>query len=111
MQLLKSSLFSLVLIFSVINFTEAEQQPVVQVVVPFVEMHSGPSVEQKIFYVAEQGELITIVGRRTGYFKVLSSDGTAGWISESDIANTLDVNGNKVKVSETGLSGFLKTFY
>ena len=110
MQFFKSSLFTFVLLFSAFVSAEDETQPTVQVATAFINMHSGPSSESPIFYVAEKDEWLTVLSRRTGFFKIKSSDGTTGWIAEKQLNNTLDVNGKPVSVSASGISGFLEKF-
>ncbi|QBY03112.1 hypothetical protein E2K93_01450 [Thalassotalea sp. HSM 43] len=108
MQFLKSVFLAMVCLLSSSVF--AEQQPVVQVNAPFIDMHTGPSGDYPVFYVAEQGEWITVVMRQRGYFKVVTQDGTEGWVPEMTLNNTLDANGNPVKVTASGLTGFLEKF-
>ncbi|KGJ97146.1 SH3 domain-containing protein [Thalassotalea sp. ND16A] len=110
LQFFKSSLLTAICLLSMAFSVSAESNPKVQVATAFINMHTGPSAEQPIFYVAEQGEWITVESRRTGYFKIISSDGTAGWISFADMANTLDVDGNKVVITPAGLAGILAKF-
>ncbi|WOH38956.1 SH3 domain-containing protein [Thalassotalea fonticola] len=109
MQLLKSSLFTLVCLFSM-AFACNAAEPQVQIAAEYVDMHAGPSVEHPIFYVAERDEWVSVVARRTGYFKIIVQDGTAGWISEADMAKTLDVNGKAVVIIPAGINGLLKRF-
>ncbi|NMP16531.1 SH3 domain-containing protein [Thalassotalea sp. Y01] len=108
MQFLKSVFLVTLCLLSSSVF--AEQQPVVQVNAPFIDMHSGPSTDFPVFYIAEQGEWITVVNRQRGYFKVITQDGTEGWVEEMTLNKTLDVNGKPVVVTASGLSGILEKF-
>lgn len=113
MRFIKSTLVMILTftcLFSTVFAVQAEQTPTVQVSAAFIDMHSGPAAELPIFYVAEKGEWIKVLSRRTGYFKVVSQDGTQGWVSESDMGKTLDVNGNSVVVTPSGLEGLLNKF-
>ena len=60
---------------------------------PYIELHTGPGRDYPIFYVAERGEEVSILKRRTDWYKVRSSRGTEGWVSREQIELTLQLNG------------------
>lgn len=62
---------------------------------PFLEIHTGPGVGYPIFYVAEQGEKILLLKRRTDWYRVRLSNGKEGWAYRSEIEKTLLAQGNQ----------------
>ncbi|WP_068546684.1 SH3 domain-containing protein [Thalassotalea crassostreae] len=109
MQFFKSIVAGIAMFLTLAPLHAAEQIKV-QVAAPYVDMHSGPSSDYPKFYVAEKGEWITVVGRRTGYFKVISADGTGGWVSDANMAKTVDSQGNAVVITSGGIKGILEKF-
>ena len=52
-------------------------------------MHTGPGRSYPIFYVAERGEKVEILKRRTDWFKVRTERGKKGWVDREQMENTL----------------------
>jgi Bacterial SH3 domain len=65
------------------------------VVEPFLEIHTGPAGSYPVFYVAEKGEEIRLLKRRTDWYKVRLSNGKEGWVYRGDIEKTLLAQGRK----------------
>jgi hypothetical protein len=61
----------------------------VEVTDPFIELRTGPGRSYPIFYVAERGEKVEILKRKTDWFKVLTERGKTGWVSRAQMENTL----------------------
>lgn len=61
----------------------------VEVTDPFIELRTGPGRSYPIFYVAERGEKVEILKRRTDYFKVRTERGKEGWVDRAQMENTL----------------------
>ena len=68
---------------------------------PFIELHTGPGRGYPVFYVAERGEQIALLKRRTEWFKVLVPRGEEGWVHRNQLLRTLDLDGEP-----TDLPGF-----
>ena len=49
--------------------------PEVQVVEPYIELHTGPASGYPVFYVAEKGEWIQVLKSRTSWYKVQTRKG------------------------------------
>src|SRR5436190_924218 len=47
---------------------------------PYIELHTGPGRGFPIFYVAERGQEVEIVKRRTDWFMVRTSRDIEGWV-------------------------------
>ena len=67
--------------------------PVVTVQDPFIELRSGPGRGYPVFYVAERGEEVVVLRRRTDWFQVRVTRGEEGWVTLEEISNTLDGDG------------------
>jgi hypothetical protein len=60
---------------------------------PYIELHSGPGRGYPIFYVAERGEQIEVLKRRTTWYKIRIPRGQEGWVSEDQLARTFLLSG------------------
>lgn len=60
-----------------------------KVVVPFLQIRSGPGRHYPIIYIAERDELIDFTAIRTEWYQVKTEDGHFGWIHMSTLADTL----------------------
>jgi uncharacterized protein YgiM (DUF1202 family) len=75
---------------------------------PFVEMHSGPSAGYPIFHVVDRGAEISIIRRKTNWFKIETGDGKTGWVSRDQMRQTLQPSGQPFQVVELDESDFAK---
>jgi hypothetical protein len=67
----------------------AEDSPLrVQVMAPYIEMHTGPGAVYPIHYVAERDEWVVILKRRTDWFLVESRRGKQGWVAIDEMRQT-----------------------
>jgi len=71
-----------------------------QVVVedPFIELRTGPARVYPVFYVADRGELIEVISRRTDWFKIRAPRGQEGWVNSAQLQETLQLSGAPVEV-------------
>jgi uncharacterized protein YraI len=65
---------------------------------PFIELHAGPGRGYPIFYVAERGEQVAILKRRTDWFKVRVPRGEEGWVYRDQMRRTLQLDGEPLDV-------------
>ena len=72
----------------------AERQPR-EVVIddPYIELHTGPGGGYPVFFVAERGEQIALLKRRTEWFKVKVARGDEGWVHYEQLQTTLNLDG------------------
>jgi len=56
-------------------------------------MHTGPGRGYPVFFVAERGERLDLLKRRTDWFKVRVARGEEGWVHREQLLTTLDLNG------------------
>jgi hypothetical protein len=80
-------------------FAEEEYQKA-SVAEPFLEIHTGPAGSYPIFYIAEQGEEIFLLKRRTDWYRIRLSNGKEGWVHRSEIEKTLLAQGRKKRFVE-----------
>lgn len=86
----------------------AKYQPEVVVSDPYVEMHTGPGRGYPIFYVAAQGDHITILKEHTDWYKIRTPRGKEGWVHVSQMSSTLDLDGQPIAFPMYGLDEFTK---
>lgn len=75
-----------------------ERRPEVIVADPFIELHTGPGRGFPVFYVAERGETIAVLRRRTDWFQIEAPRGERGWVHLEQMARTLDPEGEAFNV-------------
>ncbi|MFQ5936518.1 MAG: outer membrane beta-barrel protein [Acidiferrobacterales bacterium] len=80
----------------------------VEVVDPFIELRTGPGRGYPVFYIAERGEKVEILKRRTDWFKVRTQRGKAGWVDRTQMANTLVDAGVKKSFRDVFLQKHLR---
>ena len=66
----------------------------------FAEMHSGPGRGYPVVHVAERGEQIEVLTRRTDWFYVRSPGQWEGWVHRDQMLTTLELNGELVDLKE-----------
>ena len=79
-----------------INIFKKEPLLQVQLLDPFIELRTGPSRGFPIFFAVEKGQTITILKRRTDWYKVETSDNKTGWVKRDTLKNTLGPDGDKI---------------
>lgn len=60
---------------------------------PFIELHTSPGRGYPVFDVAERGERVQLLKRRTQWFKVRTSRSGEGWVSQEQMTNSLKAAG------------------
>jgi hypothetical protein len=82
------------------------EQPDVYVVDPYLDIHTGPGRGYPKYYVAGQGETVTVLKRKTDWFKVRTERGKEGWVPLSQLRNTTDEAGETIDWGLIGREGF-----
>ncbi len=67
--------------------------PESRVVDAYIDLHTQPGRNYPVFYVAERGEHIELLKRRTDWVKVRNNRGIEGWVHIDAIGRTVDTNG------------------
>ncbi len=90
---------------------------------PYIEMRTGPGRGYPIFHIAERGDKVDIIKRRTDWFKVRTqafgllekdrnsklvpgSNTKTGWVHIDQIAKVLDGNQQPINISKPALNDF-----
>jgi uncharacterized protein YgiM (DUF1202 family) len=73
---------------------------------PFLELHSGPGRGYPVFYVIDRGTTVSVLKRRTDWFKVRGDRGTEGWVSRQQMLATLGLKGDPVDLREPSREDF-----
>ena len=72
--------------------------PRVTVEDPYIELHTGPGRGYPVFHVAERGERVALLKRRTEWFKVEVPRGEEGWVHRDQLTRTLRLDGEPFDV-------------
>jgi hypothetical protein len=80
----------------------------VQVAEPLMQLHTGPGRGFPVFYVAERGETVQIIKRRTDWFKVRTARKVEGWVSRQQIEAAVAAPGVKEGLRDAVLDDYLK---
>ena len=88
------------------SVARADEVIQVQVKEPYIEFHSGPAGGFPVIHVAEIGEWITVLKRRTNWFKVETNKGIQGWIKQQALHLTLSSTGQAVKLADGSFDSF-----
>ena len=89
-------------------FSEEEVGYRVTVADPFIDLHTGPAAGYPIFHVVERGSEVSILLRKTRWFKIETSDGKTGWASREQMRQTLLPSGEQFKVIDLDEEDFEK---
>ncbi|MCP5180085.1 MAG: SH3 domain-containing protein [Pseudomonadales bacterium] len=83
------------------------EQPQVRVTEPYMDMHTGPGRGYPVFYVAGKGEQVTVIKRRTDWFKVRTRRGREGWVPLAKIRSTVDAGGDGIDWGKASHQAFI----
>ena len=80
----------------------------VEVMDPYIELHTGPGRGYPIFYVAARHEWVKIKLRHTDWFLVRTEGGKEGWVSRQQIEATLTQIGTKTTFRDVFVDQYLR---
>lgn len=87
------------------NMTNAAESNLLSIEVPYVELHSGPGIGYPVLYVVEKGEAVTVLRKRTSWFKVQDKRGNEGWFHQDALLQVSQA-GEKVSVVEANIDDY-----
>jgi hypothetical protein len=73
---------------------------------PYIELHTGPGRGYPIFFVAERGERIALLKRRTEWFQVQVARGQEGWVHFEQLTTTLEPDGEPFDLPALGFDDY-----
>lgn len=100
--------FILALSFFQMTVSAQDSKLELEVIDPFIELHTGPGKGYPIFYTIEQGENITVLTRRTGWYELKAQNGRTGWAKATQVARTLLPTGEPVDLPTVSYGDYLK---
>jgi opacity protein-like surface antigen len=117
--------FNLVLALSAQSLAEADNSPApnasapntsvpnngymrLEVIDPYVEMHTGPGRGYPVFHVIEQGETVEVLTRRPDWYEIRSQQGKVGWTTAAQLSRTLQPTGVPVDLPTVSHGDYLK---
>ena len=97
----------LILVFSntIQAYSEEEFQSV-EIAEPFIEMHTGPGRGYPVFHVVEKGDSVSIIKKRTEWYKVKAHREKVGWVHEDQLQKTLNPDGSGFEINKPDQQGF-----
>ncbi len=78
-----------------------------QVVEPYLELHTGPGRGYPVFFVVERQHWITVELRHTDWFRVRAEGGQVGWVARSQLEKTLTAGGGNKTFRDILLDDYL----
>ena len=101
-------LFLLVGLSSGLNKVWAEDGGLLlEVIDPYLELHTGPGRGYPIFYVIEEGERVEVITRQPGWYEVRSRNNQLGWVPEKQIARTMQASGEPADLPTVSYGDYL----
>ncbi len=73
---------------------------------PYLELRTGPGRGYPIFHVAERGERVELIRRRTDWFQVRVPRGEVGWVPLEQLRRTLGLDGEPFEVPAFELADY-----
>ena len=94
--------------FAIAGPAAAAERPPREVTIadPYIELHTGPGRGYPVFFVAERGEQIALLKRRTEWFKVEAARGQEGWVHFEQLTTTLDLDGEPFDLPALGFNDY-----
>ncbi len=78
----------------------------VTVAEPLMELRTGPGRGYPVFYVAERGETVLVLKRRTSWFKVRTERQAEGWVSRQQMEGAVMAEGVQQSLRDAVLEDF-----
>jgi hypothetical protein len=80
--------------------------PELTVADPYLELRTGPHSAYPVYQIADRGDTVEVLKRRTDWYKVRTSRGYEGWVGREELARTLLASGDEVAIASVGLDEF-----
>jgi uncharacterized protein YgiM (DUF1202 family) len=98
----------LLLLLPVVFAPAAAEERHQQVIVgdPYLEMRTGPGRGYPVFHVAERGDSVELLRRRTDWFQVRDDRGEEGWVHYDELLNTAYADGEPFEAAAFELADY-----
>lgn len=80
----------------------------VQVMDPYLEMHTGPGRGYPVFHVVDRNEWVNLLERHTDWFQVQTEQGKIGWVTRVQLESTLTEAGVPATFRDTLVTDYLQ---
>lgn len=80
----------------------------VQITEAYLDMRTGPGRGYPVFNTVENGESITVIKKRTGWYKVKTAKDITGWVAESGLEQTRELDGRPVNINRINLDSLVQ---
>jgi uncharacterized protein YgiM (DUF1202 family) len=94
--------FLLLLCLSTPTFAKQAYREVV-VADPYLEMHTGPGRGYPVFFVVGRDDRIEVLKQRTSWYLVRERQGREGWVKETQLLKTLELDGSAISLDVPSL--------
>jgi len=84
-----------------------DKLPKILIADPYIELHTGPGRGYPIFHVAERGQEVLILKRRTDWFEVRTDHGVQGWVERAQMIATLEPTGEPLDLQEPARENYM----
>lgn len=84
-----------------------EDYALVTVVEAFIEIHTQPGKGYPVFYIAERGETLKVLKKKTDWYKVRTDNGKEGWVYINELGLTVNSSGELVNVHSPTMQDFI----
>ena len=105
-EFIKSGLVIWLTLVLVVSPVIADEIVQVQITQPYIELYSGPAGGFPVIHVAAKNEWITVLKRRTNWFKVETNKGVQGWVTQEALHLTQSSVGQAVKLADGSFESF-----
>lgn len=97
-------------VFSMASPVLADEKIQVLITEPYIELHSGPAGGFPVIHVVAKNQWITVLKRRTNWFKVETKKGVKGsiqgWVKQEALHMTQSSTGQAVKLADGSFESF-----
>jgi len=96
------------LLFLPVSMAVGDEVVQLEVVEPYLELHTGPGRGFPIFHVVDRGERVSLIQRKTDWYRVATAKGIEGWASRQSLEKTLTAAGVPATFRDTLLDDYLQ---
>lgn len=91
-----------------IGVSAEDKYPSVEIVEAYIDLRTGPGRGYPIFYIAERGDWIEVIKRRTDWVLVRTDRGKEGWVHRDELEKTVKASGDYVQFKQESFEGYLE---
>lgn len=104
MRIVMYLLLSQCLFDTVVHAAETNRD--VKIADPYIELRTGAGTGYPVFLVVERGATVTLLRRKTDWFKVRTAAGDEGWVALEQLEQTLTPSGEKTRIATVEIGDY-----